>query len=44
MHLFEQGKHGVGMGGERAPGNPVGEWPGLCLKWLKLRGVINSAN
>lgn len=44
MHLFEQGKHGIGMGGERAPGNPVGEWPGLCLKWLKLRGIIASAN
>ncbi len=40
IHLFEQGKHGVGMGGTRAPGNPVGEWPGLCLKWLTFRGVI----
>ncbi|NUM55944.1 MAG: alpha/beta hydrolase [Candidatus Hydrogenedentes bacterium] len=40
MHLFEQGKHGVGMGGSRAPGNPVGEWPELCLKWLVYRGML----
>ena len=40
MHLFEKGNHGVGMGGTRAPGNPVGEWPGLCLKWLTFRGVL----
>ncbi len=44
MHLFEQGKHGVGMGGSRALGNPVGEWPGLCLKWLKFRGTIGAPN
>lgn len=43
LHCFEQGKHGVGLGGTRAPGNPVGEWPGLCLKWLAVRGIIPSA-
>ncbi|MBM3289638.1 MAG: alpha/beta hydrolase, partial [Candidatus Hydrogenedentes bacterium] len=42
MHLFEQGKHGVGMGGTRAPGNPVGEWPALCLKWLTYRGTLDG--
>ncbi|MDZ4858928.1 MAG: alpha/beta hydrolase [Candidatus Hydrogenedentes bacterium] len=44
MHLFEQGKHGVGMGGVRAPGNSVGEWPGLLLKWLQVRGVLPATN
>lgn len=40
MHLFEQGHHGLGMGGERASGNPFGEWPQLCLQWLRVRGVL----
>ncbi len=40
MHVFEQGKHGVGMGGSRAPGNSVSEWPGLCLKWLQVREIL----
>lgn len=42
MHLFEQGKHGVGMGGTRAPGNPVEEWPELCLRWLRFRGMLEK--
>ena len=34
MHLFERGRHGVGL----ASDDPVlGKWPMLCANWLKLR-------
>jgi acetyl esterase/lipase len=37
MHLFEHGRHGVGL----AEGDPaLGRWPGLCIAWLRARGVI----
>lgn len=40
MHLFEKGRHGLGMGGKRAPNNSFSEWPSLCLDWLRGRGLI----
>lgn len=37
MHIYEQGKHGVGL----APTDPVlATWPGRCADWLKVRGMI----
>jgi acetyl esterase/lipase len=37
MHIFEKGKHGFGLG----PGDPVlSTWPGLCIKWLHTRGIL----
>ena len=36
MHLFEKGKHGLGLGGEDLP---FKQWPGLFIAWLKDRGL-----
>jgi acetyl esterase/lipase len=36
MHLFQHGKHGVGL----AEGNPeLNIWPELLLKWMRERGL-----
>lgn len=36
MHIFEEGKHGLGMG----RGNVAfSAWPGMFLEWLKTRGL-----
>jgi acetyl esterase/lipase len=35
MHLYEKGRHGVGL----APDNPVlNTWPALCAGWLRAHG------
>ncbi len=37
MHLFEHGRHGVGM----APDDPaLAQWPRLCEAWLRVRGIL----
>jgi acetyl esterase/lipase len=37
MHIYEQGKHGVGL----APNDPVlSSWPNRCEDWLRVRGVL----
>jgi acetyl esterase/lipase len=37
LHLFETGRHGIGLGADQ-PGARL--WPELCVTWLKNRGVI----
>lgn len=38
MHIFETGRHGVGL----ASGMPgTGTWPELCKAWLRIRGMID---
>lgn len=37
MHLFEHGRHGLGLGVEDLP---FKQWPDLFLAWLKNRGLI----
>jgi acetyl esterase/lipase len=40
LHIFEKGRHGLGMGmGE--PG--FSAWPGLCETWLKGQGFLDKA-
>ena len=35
MHIYERGRHGVGL----APDDPVlSTWPSKCADWLKLNG------
>lgn len=35
MHLYERGRHGVGL----APDDPnLSTWPTMCANWLRLRG------
>ena len=44
MHIFEKGKHGVGLAKE-IPG--ANQWPALCKDWMKTRGLLEptkSAN
>lgn len=37
LHLFETGRHGIGLGADQ-PG--AKKWPELCVTWLQNRGVI----
>lgn len=37
LHVFQQGRHGLGLG---TAGVPFGEWPGLCARWLKVQGFL----
>ena len=37
MHIYEQGRHGVGL----APTNVVlSSWPARLADWLRVRGVL----
>ncbi len=45
VHVFEKGKHGLGLGNgapehKIAPYAPFATWPGLCATWLEQRGVL----
>ena len=35
LHLFEKGRHGLGLGGDNAA---FSAWPALCVEWLKVQG------
>lgn len=35
LHLFERGRHGLGLGAA-VPG--FGQWPAVCATWLRVRG------
>jgi acetyl esterase/lipase len=37
LHIFEKGRHGVGLGKD-IPGTSA--WPAACIAWLKGRGVV----
>ncbi len=37
MHVFEQGRHGLGLGGDNAA---FSAWPGLFIQWLHTRGLL----
>jgi acetyl esterase/lipase len=37
LHIFEKGRHGVGLGKD-VPGTSA--WPAACLAWLKVRGML----
>jgi len=39
LHLFEQGRHGLGLGRD---GLPFSEWPGLCARWLDGQGFTKA--
>lgn len=38
MHLFEQGRHGIGLG----KGLAAESWPSLCQRWLIIRGILKE--
>jgi hypothetical protein len=35
MHIYEKGRHGIGLAG----GHP---WTKDCLYWLKIRGFVKE--
>lgn len=37
MHIFEKGRHGVGLA-KTIPGTSA--WPDRCIDWLKVRGLL----
>ncbi|HYH55941.1 MAG TPA: prolyl oligopeptidase family serine peptidase, partial [Anseongella sp.] len=37
IHIFQQGRHGLGLGPDELP---FSEWPSLCEKWLKAMGFL----
>jgi acetyl esterase/lipase len=37
MHIFQSGKHGLGLAKD-VPG--TSKWPELCHEWLKVRGLL----
>ena len=37
LHIYEKGRHGVGLGKD-VPGTDA--WPAACIAWLKGRGMI----
>jgi acetyl esterase/lipase len=39
LHIFEHGRHGVGLGKD-LPG--VSTWPKLCEAWLRGRGMLDA--
>lgn len=40
LHLFEKGRHGLGLGRD---GLPFSEWPQLCARWLDAQGFMKPA-
>jgi len=40
LHIFEKGRHGLGLGGG-LPGFKA--WPGLCETWLRGQGFLSEA-
>lgn len=39
MHLFPEGRHGLGLATQQPGAN---QWPALCKDWLKRRGIISK--
>jgi acetyl esterase/lipase len=40
LHIFEKGRHGVGLGKD-VPGTAA--WPAACIAWLSGRGIIPAS-
>ncbi len=40
MHIFQNGRHGLGLA-EKVPG--ANKWPELCHEWLKTRNLLEPA-
>ena len=37
LHVFEKGKHGLGLA-QGVPGTEL--WPAACIEWMKNRGLL----
>jgi acetyl esterase/lipase len=41
LHIFPEGRHGIGLGKEIAGAN---QWPNLCEKWLQRLGLVQTTS
>lgn len=41
MHIYEKGKHGLGLG---ASDPAFATWPSHCITWLRVRGLIPASS
>lgn len=41
MHIFEKGPHGFGLGQKVGA---AGNWPRLCIEWMRGRGLLGPAD
>jgi acetyl esterase/lipase len=39
LHIFEKGRHGLGLGGGNAA---FARWPELCQAWMEARGILKK--
>jgi acetyl esterase/lipase len=39
LHIYEKGRHGLGLGPQ---GMPYSSWPERCVAWLRDRGVLEN--
>jgi acetyl esterase/lipase len=39
MHIYEKGKHGLGLG---QPGSAFASWPDRCAAWLQARKILEK--
>jgi len=37
MHIYEQGRHGLGLGPKELP---YASWPDRCVAWLQSRRIL----
>lgn len=42
LHIYERGKHGIGLGSQPYGGGDRHPWTRDCLFWLKQRGFVNE--
>ncbi len=40
LHIYEKGRHGLGLGDK---GTPFATWPDRCVAWMKGRGLLNES-
>ena len=40
LHVFERGRHGLGLGGGNAE---FAAWPDLCIAWMHIHGLLSAA-
>lgn len=42
LHLYEKGRHGIGLGTKEADPEKMHPWTRACVDWMKQRGVLTK--